>query len=377
MLDFTQKESIWLERMLNKANMVTSYKVYWLKGIISEIIESGGNIQVLSFDRIVCRMIVEAWYPLIQYKLNFGIQDQLGKVVNYLNNTYDYGPEIKKNFLMNELYYSEILKSDKIFQKMKKNFYYMVPYRLINPFFEQETKGIKDQKKNRLISELAQDNDECMYRIDHENKRIVLSRLWVDYIMENQSVIIGWLQFKLIGYLQNKNLSVPNIIMKLEPPAKRNLQKATKYWKKVNQHKPIRDIYTSKPMAADNYLEHGGFSIDHFVPWSFVLHDELWNLLPTFKHVNSIKSDRLPKLEKYLESYCHIHYEAFEFMKRSGKHKKHMEDYLSIGGRLGSMEILNPDIQVGEEAFVDSMKSAIMPVYQIAYNQGFEVWEYN
>jgi hypothetical protein len=40
-------------------------------------------------------------------------------------------------------------------------------------------------------------------------------------------------------------------------------------------------------------------SLDHYVPWSFVVHDQLWNLIPTTKSVNSKKSDLLPS-KKYL-----------------------------------------------------------------------------
>lgn len=373
MLDLSQKESIWFERMLDRANMATSYKAYWLKGIICVLIES--EAQVISFDKIVCHMIVEAWYPLIQFKLNFGVQDQLGKVVRYLDETYHYGPDVKKPYLMNELYYSSVLKQDKQFQRMKKNFYQMVPYRLLNPFFANVTKGIKDQKKNRLIAQLSSDSDTCFYKIDDENNRIIIADMWADYIKQNQAVIIGWLNFKLTSYLQSKNLSIPNILMKLEPPSKRYLRKPIEYWKAVNHHSIIKDIYTSKSLDLDNCQVHGSFSLDHFVPWSFVLHDELWNLIPTFKTINSSKSDKLPDLERYLADYCHIHYSAFEHMKQNPKYKKILEDYLTIGGNLNSMEILNSDVVVNEDAFTDSMRKAINPIYQIAYNQGFELWE--
>ena len=147
----------------------------------------------------------------------------------------------------------------------------------------------------------------------------------------------------------------------------------------VNLHHPIEDIYTSKRMTIDNYAEHGAFSLDHFVPWSFVMHDGLWNIIPTFKDINSAKNDRLPNLDKYLESFCKNHYDAFTYMKNKSednlKIRRYLEDYLSVGGRLNSEEILHHDVEVGQEVFVDTLKQAIHPIYQIAYNQGFEVWE--
>ena len=40
-------------------------------------------------------------------------------------------------------------------------------------------------------------------------------------------------------------------------------------------------------------------SVDHFVPWQYVAHDELWNLHPTTKSINSSKSNNLPVWDRY------------------------------------------------------------------------------
>ena len=36
----------------------------------------------------------------------------------------------------------------------------------------------------------------------------------------------------------------------------------------------IRDVFTGQPVKKKKY------DIDHFIPWSFVMNDELWNLMP-------------------------------------------------------------------------------------------------
>lgn len=33
-------------------------------------------------------MVVKAWYPLLKYKLSFGLCDNLAKVVNYISDTF-------------------------------------------------------------------------------------------------------------------------------------------------------------------------------------------------------------------------------------------------------------------------------------------------
>lgn len=71
--------------------------------------------------------------------------------------------------------------------------------------------------------------------------------------------------------------------MKLEAPATRNLREQTKIWKNVIEDKHIKDLYTGLDFNENNYEEYGVLSIEHFIPWSFVLHDQMWNLVPTFK----------------------------------------------------------------------------------------------
>ncbi len=52
-----------------------------------------------------------------------------------------------------------------------------------------------------------------------------------------------------------------------------------------------RCIYSGVPLAPD------GFALDHFLPWTFVCHDALWNLVPVLPEANSAKGARLPNTE--------------------------------------------------------------------------------
>ena len=57
-------------RLLDDDKVVARYKMYWLLGILDEV--ALGNTEI-EFKRIIARMIVYSWYPLLQYKLNYGI----------------------------------------------------------------------------------------------------------------------------------------------------------------------------------------------------------------------------------------------------------------------------------------------------------------
>ena len=68
----------------------------------------------------------------------------------------------------------------------------------------------------------------------------------------------------------------------------RKLGKVRKRWEEIRDLHEIRDVFTGEPVQSAKY------DIDHFIPWSFVMNDELWNLMPMDSSLNSDKSNRLP-----------------------------------------------------------------------------------
>ena len=123
---------------------------------------------------------------------------------------------------------------------------------------------------------------------------IEVDGLWAEYLYRHKDILKGWTQLKLIQYLQNKNPSVPGIADKIEAPVSRDIERVRKYWKLIIEIDPsLKDIYGDVSLADES------ISVDHFVPWQYVAHDELSNLHPTTKSINSSKSndiDNTPKI---------------------------------------------------------------------------------
>ncbi len=78
-------------------NLSSSYKIFWFFGIYEEIIK--GN-KYISFRKLVCRMIVGAWYPVTHYKLSLGIQDRLYDLVILIYEKYNIPCDMNKNKLL-------------------------------------------------------------------------------------------------------------------------------------------------------------------------------------------------------------------------------------------------------------------------------------
>ena len=69
----------------------------------------------------------------------------------------------------------------------------------------------------------------------------------------------------------------------------------------VDENIDINDIYMGQGFNVDSINKYGEINIDHYVPWGFVLHNELWNLIPTFKNINSSKGNNIRNKNKYLD----------------------------------------------------------------------------
>lgn len=65
----------------------------------------------------------------------------------------------------------------------------------------------------------------------------------------------------------------------------------------------VDDVFTGEKINKAKY------DVDHFIPWSFVMNDELWNLMPMDSNLNSSKSNRLPDWEIFFEKFARNQYD--------------------------------------------------------------------
>ena len=129
-------------------------------------------------------------------------------------------------------------------------------------------------------------------------------------IIGNYPIIKGWIQMKKVRFLQDRNPGVPGIIYKLVPENEngRKLSNAKALWKEVAEvlATPIHDIYSGHEIDVRKS------DLDHFVPWSFVANDELWDLIPMERRLNSSKSNRLPEWDLYFGNMAALQYKMYE-----------------------------------------------------------------
>ena len=347
-------------------NTSECYKFFWFKAIIAKVIH--GKCE-LSYEELVDEMIADAWYMVTEYHLNLGPKDTLESLVDLIKLK---NPTMKSSEKKDTII--DFLKNtdDKEILSKKRILTYHVPYRLQAPFMEKLKGKAWNVGENELIAKINQENRLMYYfaALNGLSTRIMIQEDWAKYITKNQEIIKGWLEYNMILYIQKRNPSVPGIADKLYPPQERKLEKIKKYWKLILTLEPVREIY------GEQMLTEKDISIDHFVPWSYVAHDEMWNLNPTTKSINSSKSNNLPDWKTYFDRLAKQEYQSYQLLWKYDAVHREFE-------KCAKEHINNEDIRyrVYREGldfaqFAKELESVILPVYQSAQNCGFSNWKY-
>lgn len=360
-----------LDRMLS--NFAASYKLYWLRGIFDAALDGS---DVVPMRQIAARMVALAWYPVTYFRLSLGAADQLAHAVNRAHEVCALRNDATEAQIRDAVLDSD----DPVLRRQLVDLCKFVPYRLIRPFYaerlsaERQRLGLNtyhfEQQVNRLIVEYnRQDAAGAPYTFVGD--AIVIDPSWAAYFRGNRHVVEGWLDMRLVDYLQARNPSVPAIPLKIHPPQQRDLTAARAWWSEALADHQFAEIYTGVPFTSDSFETYGPMSIDHFIPWSFVLHDEPWNLAPMFRDTNSSKGNQLPDVEAFLRPFCAQQFDALVTLRGRGRrHRKVFESYAAIDLHVAEYERTD----AARESFTEAVSRVVLPLHQIAANQGFPTW---
>lgn len=331
-----------------------TYKFFWLISLLQ--IHAKSDRQKISVWEIVTRMVANAWYPVHYFRLSFGSGDSLFRIVKELHQQVNIPIDASVDVVAHELL--DRIEEPKV-KRIVKILTQNVPYRFLKPW-------INTLKDNELLVRSQSLENDCLYSLykDEDEFYIVLNSKWKDYLHSHYKILMDFAYWNLTQFLQKRNPNVPAISSKLIKPEERSsLTTQHKYWDVVlSQGEEFKCIYTGKP------LHRGDYDLDHFIPWSFVSHDLLWNLIPSDGSINSSKSNKLPSLEVYLPRLARMQQRSLQIILDTGHKPKLLEDYLSLGHTAHDLACLseNDFLQVYEKTFV--------PINQIALNMGFEAW---
>lgn len=342
-------------------NTSASYKFLLFGALLNHLEKS--EERYISFEDLAISSMSFAWYSIHFYKLNFGVTDRMTLWVRGFDQL------IEEHLLVSEHSMAKIhealqtinkegpTKAKKALHKFIREFSALVPYRLISPWFQSELKNLADTKRNRIIVTLSHKQEyKSLYKIHTEPKLILeLDRDWFHYLRTHLGIIKGWWKFHFVDYLQKKNPTVLSLATKLQPPIERNMNDVKKLFKNFYQESKQRPecFYTGSKLEV--------ISHDHFLPWSFLGSDPIYNFVPTSNGLNSSKGNQIPS-RSYLQPLGDFQYQVFDYLRTKQPRNSLIESYLNDCHLSAT-----PD----RNEFCQKLISLYAPLFVTAENQGF------
>ena len=288
----------------------TSYKFLWLLAMLEILKARDYSVAApIAFSEMAFAMLKRAKAPIRRFNLSFGASDQLREFLENIERQTDDENWDKSNSPP----------TFPAFNRACEGLMVYVPYRWIRPFVQKETAGARTRAEihqavyDALIKK-SKSNIPPPYVLDvidigkgGGGDSVKVHPLWADYFRRNAEVIGGWCMWHLANFAHARNLNIPAVIAKLaadEDDRRNSLAEPRKFWREIfRKTGDMRCIYSGRELSTRN------FALDHYVPWSFVGHDSMWNLIPAHPEVNSSKSDNLPD-KRYLAPMVEAHHRA-------------------------------------------------------------------
>lgn len=335
-------------------NTTNSYKYLFFISLLELLKTSEFKSKKITYKELGSMMLAYAWYPKKYFRLSFGKQDQIDKFLEQLilpRKLIPIGTIYKKILLVSSLDLEILLR--------------YVPQRLIRDFFADELFGKKDGVIDSLIAVLSSNGANTLsiplYRIDPKKQTIELDDDWIYFIKSNFTPILEWSLWNWAKYLQKHNPNVPGVLNKLTPPISReSLTKQKFMWDSLINKSKIRCIYTNEIIKKNYHL-------DHFLPWSFVAHNQLWNLIPTSPEINISKSDSIPS-ELYVPALAKAHHKMLMESKKILPEKKWSRETSTYTGAF-HFEYTSDLLDL--EELISRYLKTYNPLIEIATNNGF------
>ena len=351
------------------------YKFYWLEAIVKMI---SRDVVESSFNDIIDEMICNAWYTVLEFHVHLSVfllgepRDALELAVIKLQTLSGLRADADSDSIKNE-----IRKYDSELRDYKNRLTRNVPYRALSGFFDNSKQNVDWGRTGTLIKYalLLNEQSPLPYVFGDAvglKREVKFNTEWIKLIKDNTVSILGWIQFEKVKWLQSNNPEVPSLVYKLAPMDEkmRKLNHVRDLWELILEQRSIIDVFKDTP------IEKGRYDIDHFIPWSFVMNDELWNLMPMDSSLNSSKSNKLPDWNRFFGKFANNQFILYGMINdnsnphiRNSFEKCYKDNLHSLWANQDLYRRGNT-----KDEFYNILEKNMLPVYESARRQGYLVW---
>ncbi|WBL16886.1 HNH endonuclease [Sutcliffiella sp. NC1] len=253
----------------NRSAKSSTYKFALIKSLIENLYLVNDDFE-LTYDQIAYSFTKIYWNLVVQHDL-----------IQHNNNP-------KKNArvatLMKEYQQQYSIPSEFIWDKIDTN----IQIKLV--------RKVKSIMKENVFGALYGDTRGKFYAFDHRQEYFKINPAVHAFMLNYQRLIVNLTNYHMAAMIETLN-EVPSInylLGKVESIARRS--SLSSFENILLNYFEAKCFYCEKPLTGAKRETH----VDHFIPWSFVQSDNIWNLVLSCNRCNISKSDKLPE-KQYLE----------------------------------------------------------------------------
>lgn len=254
--------SIFSGMFSSKVSHDTSYKYGFFKSILDSLYNADENL-VLTFDQLFYKFTEIYWNLVLKYNLR-----QKAKTKD--------GRETSLERVLKEALNKQEIIADVSFEAISDEMKIKISHK------------VKMKCKENVVGALFGDSKHTLYSFSKKSEYIQLNPLVYAFMTKHKKILEKMNYFEWAKYLEkvNEKSSTRNLLNNLDTITFRS--DLSVYRRILFEEFEERSCF-----YCGKELKYGDIHVDHFIPWSFIKDDSLWNLVLSCPQCNRKKSDKL------------------------------------------------------------------------------------
>ena len=262
------EDQIWtaiMKVLSPQAKKTTSYKFALLRAIIENLYRANGKLEI-HFNQLAHSFAKLYWNLVVRNGYSQGHQAQIENELLKFKTAYIIPEGVTFDSIPAEV---QLL----LIQSIERTVFYKY-----------------------VVGALYSDTDGVLYGFSKKERKVTLTRSGYEFLLKYQTAVFKLVNYELAKFLQKKNPLVTQGILLEEIENITQRETLQQFQQLLVENSGSNCFYTGRTLQQGKR----SVAVDHFVPWSFVHSDELWNFVLTSSSLNSSKGSKLPA-ERYLQ----------------------------------------------------------------------------
>lgn len=240
----------------------TTYKYGFFKAILDSLYNTDDKLN-LSFDQLFYKFTEIYWNLVLKYRLKQKAVTRNGRITALERVLFE---AVENDDIISDVSFEAI--SDEMKVKICKK--------------------VKSKCKNNVVGALYGDSGCNMYSFSVKNEYIRINPCAYSFMTKHKVVLEKINYFEWAKFLEkvNSESSTRNLLNNLDTIT---LRKDLSYYRKIL----LEEFEERKCFYCGKTLVESKIHVDHFIPWSFIKDDNLWNFVLSCPQCNISKSNKL------------------------------------------------------------------------------------